>query len=177
MIRIAILAAMALAFAAAAVEPAPSGHVHPYAGQEARAVKALSDDEIQGYLAGAGMGFAKAAELNGYPGPMHSLENAAALSLTTAQREALEALMLSHKQEARQLGADVVRLEKELDALFASRAATPVAIDAKVAQIAAANGRVRASHLKTHLKTAELLSAEQVERYNAARGYGARAKQ
>ena len=41
----------------------------PYAGQESREIKSLSPAEVDGYLAGAGMGFAKAAELNGYPGP------------------------------------------------------------------------------------------------------------
>ena len=173
MIRIATLAALALALDGSAAESAHSHHgAKPYAGQQARGVKALSDDEVNGYLAGAGMGFAKAAELNGYPGPMHSLEHAAALSLTPAQREALQGLMHRHKEEARQLGADVVRLEKELDALFATRAATPVTIDAKVAEIAAANGRVRASHLRTHLETTKLLTAEQIHRYQVVRGYG-----
>jgi len=174
MIRTAMLAVVALALNASAAEPAHSHHhaANPYAGQQARGVKALSDDEVNGYLAGAGMGFAKAAELNGYPGPMHSLEHASALSLTATQRQALQALMHQHKEEARRLGAEVVRLEKELDALFATRAATPAAIDSKVAEIAAASGRVRASHLKTHVKTTELLTPEQVERYKAARGYG-----
>ena len=38
----------------------------PYAGEESRNIKALSTEEIQGYEAGKGMGFAKSAELNGY---------------------------------------------------------------------------------------------------------------
>jgi Spy/CpxP family protein refolding chaperone len=118
------------------------------------------------------MGFAKAAELNGYPGPMHSLEHADALSFTAEQRDSLRRLMHEHKEEARRLGAEVVRLEKELDALFAMRTATAAAIDAKVAQIAAVNGRVRASHLKTHVRTAELLTPGQIERYKTERGYG-----
>jgi Spy/CpxP family protein refolding chaperone len=149
------------------------GHAQSaYPGQQSRDVKALSADEVSGYLTGAGMGFAKAAELNGYPGPMHAIENAAALSLTPDQHRALDALMKSHKQEVRALGTEVVRLERDLDALFASKAATPAAIDLKVAGIAAAQASVRASHLKTHLKTAELLSTEQIARYQAARGYG-----
>jgi hypothetical protein len=41
----------------------------PYAGQEKRAVKTLSpDEEIQALLNGRGMGLAKVAELNHYPG-------------------------------------------------------------------------------------------------------------
>jgi hypothetical protein len=46
---------------------AQSGH-SPYAGQEKREIKALSAEDIEGYLTGQGMGFAKAAELNHYPG-------------------------------------------------------------------------------------------------------------
>ena len=55
-------------------------HAHsasPYSGEEKRAVKALSDDDLKNYLEGNGMGFAKAAELNGVPGPKHILENEA----------------------------------------------------------------------------------------------------
>jgi len=50
----------------------------PYAGQQAREIKALTVAEIQAYLSGAGSGYAKAAELNHYPGPKHAIENAAA---------------------------------------------------------------------------------------------------
>ena len=148
-----------------------AGHGAPYAGQQSRQVKALSDEEVAGYLSGAGMGFAKAAELNGYPGPMHSLENADALALTAAQRDAIGRVMHAHKQEARELGEEVVRLEKELDALFASRAATPKLVDAKLQQLAQAQARVRASHLKAHLATTALLTPAQVESYNRLRGY------
>jgi hypothetical protein len=37
----------------------------PYAGQESRSIKSLSPEEVRGLLDGGGMGFAKAAELNG----------------------------------------------------------------------------------------------------------------
>jgi hypothetical protein len=102
----------------------------PYAGQQVREIKALSAEEIAQYLAGAGMGFAKAAELNQYPGPMHTLELADQLSLSVEQRAAMESLMKRHKAEARELGAEVVRLERELDALFAEKRATSMLVDA-----------------------------------------------
>jgi hypothetical protein len=41
----------------------------PYAGQQTGTIKALSDEDITALLKGDGMGFAKVAELNGYPGP------------------------------------------------------------------------------------------------------------
>ena len=46
----------------------------PYAGQQTRAIKALSPEDLAGLLNGEGRGMAKAAELNGYPGPVHVLE-------------------------------------------------------------------------------------------------------
>lgn len=58
----------------------------PYAGQQVRAIKALSDDNIAALRKGEGMRMAKAAELNGYPGPAHVLQFAAQLGLTEAQQ-------------------------------------------------------------------------------------------
>jgi hypothetical protein len=57
-----------------AVALAHAQNAQPYAGQQSRAIKALSQDEVRQYLEGAGLGYAKAAELNRYPGPMHVLE-------------------------------------------------------------------------------------------------------
>ena len=63
----------------------------PYAGQEQRSIKALSEDEIRDLREGRGMGLAKAAELNSYPGPLHVLQLAAELGLSDAQRKATKA--------------------------------------------------------------------------------------
>jgi Spy/CpxP family protein refolding chaperone len=161
------LAILLLAASASAFAQSPA----PYAGQESRAIKALSEDELKSYLAGAGMGYAKAAELNHYPGPMHTLELAETLGLSPDQRAAMESLVTRHKAEARDLGAEVVRLERELDALFAHAKATPGLVDAKLAEIGAAQARYRGSHLKTHIEATKLLTPDQVARYDALRGY------
>ena len=57
----------------------------PYAGQQDRVIKSLSQHEINGLRKGKGMGLAKAAELNHYPGPLHVLDEAEKLSLTNEQ--------------------------------------------------------------------------------------------
>jgi Spy/CpxP family protein refolding chaperone len=159
---------LALASAHALVQ---HDHAAPYAGQQARGIKALSETEVADLLAGAGMGYAKAAELNRYPGPMHALEHAEALGLTAPQREALAALMARHKAEARAIGAKLVEQERELDALFASRRADPDSIDAALSRIGETTARLRGSHLKTHLEATRLLTAGQVDRYAQLRGY------
>jgi Spy/CpxP family protein refolding chaperone len=146
-------------------------HSTPYAGQEQRAIKALSDDEVKQYSSGAGMGHAKAAELNRYPGPMHVLELADQLELSSEQRTKTAQLMDAHKAHARELGAKVVAAERELDELFRSARATESEVAAKVRVAAAAQGEFRLSHLETHRRMRALLTDEQTARYDTLRGY------
>ncbi len=49
-------------------------HMSKYSGQEQRIIKSLSPDDIAELRRGGGWGLAKAAELNGVPGPVHLLE-------------------------------------------------------------------------------------------------------
>src|SRR5688572_22919000 len=97
----------------------------PYAGMQARPIKALSDQQVADLMAGRGMGMALAAELNGYPGPMHVLELADRLELSTAQRSAVQKLLASMKAEAMSLGSRLIEQEAELDRQFAGRSVTP----------------------------------------------------
>lgn len=144
---------------------------NPYAGQEARAIKSLSDQDVAGLLAGKGAALAKAAELNGYPGPAHVLELAETLHLDASQVEASRQLMAAHKARASQLGAELVASERELDALFAQKQANPALIDQATQRVGALQARLRAEHLTTHLTQTALLTAEQVRQYSVVRGY------
>tara|TARA_B100000459_G_C8427508_1_gene135893 strand:- start:202 stop:432 length:231 start_codon:yes stop_codon:yes gene_type:complete len=49
-------------------------HLSKYAGQEQRAIKSLSADDIAELQRGIGWGLATAAELNSVPRPIHLLE-------------------------------------------------------------------------------------------------------
>ena len=153
---------------------AAQGHA-PYAGQHDRPIKALSEEETRQYLAGAGMGYAKAAELNGYPGPMHVLELADKLALSSEQRDSTRRLMESHKAEARALGAKRVDAEKRLDALFHAGKVDEQALADAVKSAGAIDAQYRLSHLDTHRRMRALLTDEQVARYNEARGYASAA--
>jgi hypothetical protein len=144
---------------------------HPYAGQHDRAIKALSDDEARQYLAGAGMGYAKAAELNGYPGPMHVLELADRLGLSAEQRDATQRLMDKHKADARALGARRIAAEKALDGLFKVGTVEKDQLAAAVRETTRIEGEYRLAHLDTHRQMRELLTEAQVARYNELRGY------
>lgn len=166
------LSAMA-ALAAHNATAQTQSHAHPnhYSGEHQRPIKALSAQEQQDWLDGKGMGLAKAAELNGYPGPMHTLEHADALQLDTTQRAKTQALLLRHKATVRELGQQLVAEEKHLDGQFASARINPEQLSTLTAKIAALQGRIRAEHLQTHLEQTALLSAEQIARYQVLRGY------
>jgi len=156
---------LALAPATASAQPAT------YSGQEAREIKAVSADEIKQYLAGAGMGFALAAELNRYPGPTHVLDLAGQLALSQDQRAATKRLMDTHKAEAREIGKRLVEAERKLDQLFASGKVDEAVLAGQVRTVAALRGDYRLSHLDTHRKMRDHLTADQVERYVRLRGY------
>jgi len=87
----------------------------PYAGMQTRGIKALSDSQIGDLQAGRGMSLALAAELNGYPGPLHVLELADKLGLSAEQRGKVQQLFDSMKAEAVSLGAKLIEQEAELD--------------------------------------------------------------
>jgi Spy/CpxP family protein refolding chaperone len=142
----------------------------PYAGLEARRIKALSEGQIEDLWAGRGMGLALAAELNGYPGPMHVLEHADALRLTPAQRAATEALRDRMAGDARAIGARIVALEEELDALFAVGSADTGRLAALTTTIGALNGRLREVHLAAHLAMRDALDEGQRTAYGRLRG-------
>ena len=161
-----VAAVAVLSAVGAQADPAAS-----YAGEQQRAIKSLSDTDVAGLLAGRGAGFAKAAELNGYPGPAHVLELAKDLHLSDTQANATRALMDQHKREAARLGAALVDAERQLDGLFAQRAATPSAVDQATARVGELQAQLRAEHLKTHITQTALLDSHQIARYASLRGY------
>lgn len=145
--------------------------ITPYAGQQSRPIKALAEREVRDYLSGAGMGFARAAELNGFPGPMHVLELGDALGLNTQQRADTQALFDTHKSEARTIGAQLVTAERELDALFAAGVVSERVLAEQMDKVAQLHGRYRLSHLETHRRMHALLNEGQIRRYAELRGY------
>jgi len=170
MIAAALLVAATAAAALAQHRPGPAP-AQPYAGQQARAVAALSQEELQGFLEGRGMGLARPAELNGYPGPMHVLELARELGLTAEQRVAVEAAFRRMKARAQDLGRRYVEAERALDAAFRSGAADAATVAARVAEANRLLGEVRLAHLDAHLEITPLLTAHQRTRYAELRGY------
>ena len=152
--------------------PAAAPVAPNYAAPPAREIKALSAQEQRGWTEGENMGMARAAELNGYPAPMMVLEMAQTLKLTPEQAAAARELMTRHKAEVRKLGAELVDAERQLDVAFREHRAQETDVTRLTTQIGQLQGRIRASHLRTHLAAQALLTPEQMQQYAGMHGFG-----
>lgn len=165
--RSVLILVSSLLLAATARAEAPS----PYAGQEQRTIKAFSAQQIDDLLAGRGMGLAKTAELNGYPGPAHVLDLAGPLELTPEQIEGTRALVTRVRTQASEAGRRLVEAEQGLERQFAERSVTRESLQAALAHIGALQAEIRGVHLEAHLDQTALMSEAQIARYAELRGY------
>ncbi len=142
-----------------------------YAGQQARDIKALSAQETADLLAGRGMGLARAGELNRHPGPAHVLELRGPLALSPDQVQAVQASFGRMESAAKPLGAELIGLERALDAGFRAGTITAAAMASQTELIGALMGRIRAVHLAAHIEMRSVLTPQQIEAYDRLRGY------
>ncbi|MBI4428225.1 MAG: hypothetical protein HY562_03815 [Ignavibacteriales bacterium] len=131
----------------------------------------LIPSDRDGLLNGEGMGLARFAEMNGYPGPKHVLELKDQLGLTPDQVLKTETVMNSVQVSAKLAGADIVKAEEELNKLFESGKVTEKTLRARVERIGTSRGRLRFIHLQAHLKMKSILSANQIQMYTELRGH------
>jgi len=116
-------------------------------------------------------GFAKAAELNGYPGPVHLFEIKHKIHLTDKQIHELSVLLQGMKMKAVPLGKQLVQNEKKLNELFQSREAKENSLITSLEKISKVRKKFRYVHLATHLKAVEVLTKKQITDYNYFRDY------
>lgn len=154
-----------------ASSPAATPAASPYAGEESRVIKALAPEEVDGYRRGAGLGYAKPAELNSYPGPLHALEMADALGLSEEQRAAIEQARADMLAEAVPLGERFLAVEAALEEAFRAGDLDRERLAALLDESARIEARLRFVHLEAHLDTRDLLTRHQVMLYDEARGY------
>ena len=158
----------------ASSSPTISSQSSPYAGQEVRDIKSLSDNDVQSLQNGTGEAFgglAKLAELNGYPGPRHVLDMASELQLTDKQRIEIELIYQNMSNIAKSIGAAIIDIEQDMDGAFANNTITEENLKLMLDRSAELYGQLRFVHLSAHLDTVQMLSIDQVQMYNNIRGY------
>ena len=162
-----LLGAALPASAQHAVDHAPS----PYAGEQTRAFASLSGEDLAELGRGGGWGLARAAELNGVPGPAHLLELADEIGLDAEQRVAVAAIRDEMRADAIAAGERFVAAERALNGAFTGGVPDAKRLARLVAEAGAARAGLRFVHLSAHLRTAPLLTRNQIARYGVLRGY------
>jgi hypothetical protein len=165
------ISALAAVFAILATSGSIASSPSPYVGAQSQDIKALSPAETEDLLAGRGMGYAKAAELNGYPGPAHVLELADTLELSARQRLDTQAIFDRMAASARTVGPLLIDAERELDSLFRDRNVNPESLARAVEEIAHLQGELRRIHLQAHIEQTAVLTSSQIAQYAVQRGY------
>ena len=142
-----------------------------YIGQEKRQIKTLSKDDIHDLQNGNGWGLAKAAELNGVPGPKHLLEMKEEIRLTTEQINRIEIIYSDMKAQAIPLGNKLIESERALNLSFAKREIDDQKLLKFLDNISSVRKQLRYVHLAAHLQSVPVLKEEQISLYNELRGY------
>jgi hypothetical protein len=168
MARLTALSALVLCAALETAAFAQQAHHAAHQADEA-ATSTLTAEAVRQLLEGEGMGLARAAELNGYPGPKHVLELKGPLELSEAQATKVEAVRQQMLEAARPLGRSIVEAERALDGAFKTGRMTEEDLAQRTATIARLQGQLRQAHLRAHLQTKPLVTREQLARYDELR--------
>lgn len=170
----ALLPIAALLLSAGSLEAQHAEHKPntPYAGEQSRAIKSLSEEDIAELRRGGGWGLAKAAELNGLPRPLHLLELREEIVLGPEQIDAIERVFQEMRAAAIEEGNRLISREEALENVFRDRTVTDEKLRTLLAAIEESRSRLRYIHLAAHLRTPEILTDEQIHHYNTLRGYG-----
>lgn len=170
---ISILIALAMTAHPALADTAHHKHDHasPYAGQQVRDIKTLSLEDIEEINRGGGWGLAKAAELNGIPGPSHVLDMAGDLALSAEQTDKVTQVRDEMRRKAMALGRRFVDGEAALEARFRDGEIGEEELDRRVKEIEMIRAELRVAHLAAHIAVSRILTKNQVVQYGRLRGY------
>ena len=146
-------------------------HSTPYAGQQTREIKSLSDEDIAQLRTGAGWGLALPAELSGLPGPAHVLELKEELALTNAQLEEITEIHAQMRKDAIDAGERFIEAEAAISRAFLDASVSSDVLSDLLGESAQARAALRYVHLSRHLETPNVLTADQIKKYNVLRGY------
>ena len=132
-------------------------------------IRALPAETVEQIERGQGAGFALPAERNGVPGPSHVLELADRLGLSGDQRAQTQAVFDEMRAAAIPAGARYLDAERALEADLRDGAVDEAELTARVAEVSRLEGELAAIHLVAHVKTASILTPDQVAAYSRLR--------
>ena len=166
-----IIAVLAVVLPLPALAQEEHTHSSPYAGQQLRETKSLSVEDIAELEKGGGWGLAKAAELNGMPGPSHVLKMKNELELTADQEASTRRIFERMRDDAIAEGRKLIAGETALEIGFRKRSLDRKTLQERIRGIETSRSNLRYIHLAAHLQMVRVLKDTQIKLYNNLRGY------
>lgn len=117
---------------------------------------------------------AKAAELNGIPGPSHLLKLKIKLVLSRNQVNEISKIYEKMTKKAIDQGKLLISLEQKLENQFKNRTVTDEILRSLLDKLADTRKQLRYIHLAAHLETPKILTGHQLREYKRVRGYTSR---
>jgi len=145
----------------------------PYAGtyDPDAPIRALSAEVVEQIRQGQGASFALPAELNGVPGPRHVLDLAEELDLSADQQTQVQEVYDRYLVDVIPAGERYLAAAQALEEEFRAGTVTEEELPGLVAEVSRREGELVTIHLTAHLRTAGILTSEQIAAYNTLRGY------
>lgn len=145
----------------------------PYAGayDPDAPIRGLDAGLVEQIRQGQGASLALPAELNGLPGPRHALDLAEQLDLSPDQRAQVQDVYDRYLANAIPAGERYLGAAQTLEEELRSGAISEEDLSGLVAEVSRREGDLVTIHLTAHLRTAGILTPEQIAVYNELRGY------
>ncbi|MBA2469421.1 MAG: hypothetical protein H0V37_08445 [Chloroflexia bacterium] len=134
-------------------------------------IRALTAELVEQIRQGQGASLALPAELNGVPGPRHVLDFAEQLNLSPDQQAQVQEVFDRYLVEAIPAGERYLAAAQALEEGFRTGTMTEEDLPGLVADVSRLEGELVTIHLTAHLRTADILTPEQISAYNQLRGY------
>lgn len=142
-----------------------------YADVRLQNLHGLSPQQIEGFKTGKGMGMAKPAEMNQFPGPRHVLDLAAELKLSAEQIQQTHQVFNRMQSDAKNLGLQLLEKEVEIEVLFSRNQVKSDELKQRLQEASRLQADLRFVHLNAHLQQQRIMTVEQIEQYDILRGY------
>ncbi|QQF01629.1 hypothetical protein [Sinorhizobium meliloti] len=114
---------------------------------------------------------AKAAELNGIPGPSHVLKMRADLALSADQETSTQRIFEKMREDAVIEGKRLIAGELALEIAFREGSINKANLRAQLRAVETIRTNLRYIHLTAHLEMMRVLTEAQVKQYSELRGY------
>lgn len=129
-------------------------------------LKFLNYSDYQQYTTGNDKSMGLIAEVNNYPSPKNVLTLAKELGLSEIQKSQIKVILTEVNRKALEMGKFIITEETKLNQQFLKKTINEGSLVFYTNKIGALQGELRNAYLKSHFRTAKILTTLQLKKYS-----------